>query len=89
MELLVFLLVGLIAGVLAKALMPGTANEPSGWILTILLGVVGAYIGGFIGRALFGVNTGNNLIIQIVFATIGAIAVIGLLRLFTGRRRAV
>ena len=85
MDLLVFLIVGLIAGVLAKAIMPGTSNEPSGWLLTILLGIVGAYVGGFLGRALFGVGA-NNFIWHVLLATVGAIVIIALLRLFTGRR---
>jgi len=86
-ELLWFLIVGLVAGVLAKAIMPGTSKEPSGWILTILLGVVGAFVGGYLARML-GFAAGN-LVMQIVFATLGAIVVIGLLRLFSGSRRAV
>lgn len=87
MDLLVFLIVGLLAGVLAKAIMPGTSNEPSGWILTILLGIAGAYVGGMIGNAL-GIGAGN-FIMKVVMAAVGAIVIIGLLRLFTGGRRAV
>jgi uncharacterized membrane protein YeaQ/YmgE (transglycosylase-associated protein family) len=85
MEFVWFLVVGLIAGIIAKAVMPGTSNEPSGWLLTILLGIVGAYVGGFIGRAIFGVEA-TNFIWQIVLAAVGAIVIIALLRLFTGRR---
>jgi len=89
MEFLVFLIVGLIAGALAKAIMPGRANEPSGWILTMLLGIAGAFVGGFIGRALGLYGGGSGFLMQIVMATVGAIVIIGLLRLFTGGRRAV
>jgi len=88
MEWLIFGLVGLIAGALAKAIMPGSSNEPSGWILTMLLGIVGAYVGGAIGNAL-NLYRGGGFIMQIVMATVGAIVIIGLLRLFTGGRRAV
>jgi uncharacterized membrane protein YeaQ/YmgE (transglycosylase-associated protein family) len=80
-----FLLVGLVAGVLAKAIMPGTSKEPSGWILTIVLGIVGAVVGGFIASA---IGIGGGLITQIIVATVGAILVIALLRLLTGGRRA-
>lgn len=87
MDFLIFLLVGLIAGALAKAVMPGSSKEPSGWILTMLLGIVGAYVGGMIGSMLNLYRSG--FIMQIVMATVGAIVIIGLLRLFTGGRRAV
>jgi len=85
MDWLVFLFVGLVAGLLAKAIMPGTAKEPSGWLLTILLGIAGAYVGGFLGRTLLNTSP-SNFLMNIVFATIGAIVIIGLMRLFTGRR---
>jgi len=88
MDLLIFLIVGLIAGVLAKAIMPGSAKEPGGWILTMILGVAGAFLGGFLGRALgLGGNAaGSFSFMGIVWSTIGAILIIALARLFTGRR---
>jgi Predicted membrane protein len=92
MEFLIFLLVGLIAGVLAKLIMPGAANEPGGWFMTMILGVVGAFLGGFIGRAMgFGGATaaGSFSLAGILWATIGAILVIAIMRLVTGSRRAV
>ena len=79
---LIFLFIGLVAGALAKAIMPGSRNEPSGWILTMVLGVVGAYVGSFLGIA-------GGLIMQVVAATLGAIIVIAVLRLITGNRAAV
>jgi uncharacterized membrane protein YeaQ/YmgE (transglycosylase-associated protein family) len=88
-DILIFLIVGLIAGVLAKAIMPGTANEPGGWLLTMVLGVAGAFLGGFIGRA-FGANSagaaGSFSFMGILWSVIGAIVIIALARLFTGRR---
>lgn len=87
MDLIVALIVGLVAGMLAKAIMPGTSNEPSGWILTIVLGIAGAFVGRFLLGTLFGIAAGNMLM-SIVFATIGAIVLIALMRLFTGRRAA-
>jgi len=88
---LIFLLVGLIAGALAKAIMPGSANEPGGWLMTMVLGVVGAFVGGFIGNALFGTGgaSGSFSLPGILMATVGAIVVIGIMRLVTGSRRAI
>lgn len=89
MEFLIFLLVGLIAGIIAKAVMPGRAGEPGGWLLTIVLGIAGAFLGGFLGRA-FGFGSagaaGTFSLAGILWAVIGAILIIALARLFTGRR---
>ena len=83
MHFLWFLLIGLAAGALAKAIMPGSRSEPSGWILTMVLGVAGAMLAGAVG---FG---GLGLIGSLVSATVGAIVIIGLFRLFTGGKKAV
>jgi uncharacterized membrane protein YeaQ/YmgE (transglycosylase-associated protein family) len=83
MDLLIFLLVGLFAGILAKALMPGAANEPGGWIMTIILGIAGAFVGGFLGR-MIGVGT-TNFVGSVLVAAVGAMVIIGLARLFTRR----
>jgi uncharacterized membrane protein YeaQ/YmgE (transglycosylase-associated protein family) len=90
MGFLIFLLVGLIAGALAKAITPGSANEPGGWFMTMVLGVVGAFIGGWISNLMgFGAASGSFSFGGIVMATIGAIVLIALLRLVTGTRRAI
>ena len=82
---------GLIAGLLAKAIMPGT--DPGGVIVTTLLGIVGAVIGGFIGRG-FGygqaADTAGQLsepgfLMSLVLAIVGAILVLSIYRLATGR----
>lgn len=52
MGFLAYLLLGLIAGAIAKAILPG--NQGGGWIATLLLGVVGAVLGGWLGGMLFG-----------------------------------
>jgi uncharacterized membrane protein YeaQ/YmgE (transglycosylase-associated protein family) len=77
MWLLISLIIGLVAGVLAKAIMPGTRNEPSGWLMTILLGVGGGFIGGLLGMG------SGNIVYQIIFSTIGAVILIALMRFFT------
>ncbi|MBV8856207.1 MAG: GlsB/YeaQ/YmgE family stress response membrane protein [Acidobacteria bacterium] len=75
---------GLIAGIIAKAIMPG--RDPGGAIVTILLGIAGSLVGGFIGRALFyhGDN-GPGTIISMVFAVIGAIILLAGYRLIRGQ----
>jgi uncharacterized membrane protein YeaQ/YmgE (transglycosylase-associated protein family) len=75
---------GLIAGVIAKAIMPG--RDPGGAIVTILLGIAGSLIGGFIGqRLLYGDGNGPGTIMSMVFAVIGAIILLAAYRLIRGR----
>ncbi|MBB4118031.1 MAG: GlsB/YeaQ/YmgE family stress response membrane protein [Mesonia hippocampi] len=50
MGFLSWIIFGFIAGLLAKAVMPG--KDPGGWVVTILIGIAGAFVGGFIGRSL-------------------------------------
>lgn len=54
MSFLAFLILGLIAGAIAKLILPG--RQGGGWFITLLLGVVGALLGGWIGSLLFGVG---------------------------------
>jgi len=91
MSFLIFLIVGLIAGALAKAITPGTSNEPGGWFMTMVLGVVGAFVGGFLGNLFFnaGAASGSFSIPGILMATVGAIVVIAIMRLVTGRQRTI
>jgi uncharacterized membrane protein YeaQ/YmgE (transglycosylase-associated protein family) len=70
MAIIGFLILGLIAGAIARLLVPG--RDPMGWLGTIVLGCVGALVGGFLGRALFGDNDGVGLI----GAVIGSIIVL-------------
>jgi uncharacterized membrane protein YeaQ/YmgE (transglycosylase-associated protein family) len=87
MGILSWIIVGAIAGVLAKWIMPG--KDPGGIIVTILIGIVGAVIGGFlVGLFVAGdVLTGIN-ITTIVVATLGAILLLVIYRLIIGRRGA-
>ena len=84
MGILTWILVGLIAGILAKIAMPGP--DPGGIILTIVIGIVGALIGGFVvNRLLGGPNvTGFNLP-SILVATLGDIILLAVYRLITRR----
>ena len=84
MGIIAYIIVGLIAGFLAKMIMPGTRDEPSGFLGTMLLGIVGAVVGGwtwniFLNRpGATGVDAGSILV-----AFVGSCIVIGLLRLFS------
>jgi uncharacterized membrane protein YeaQ/YmgE (transglycosylase-associated protein family) len=83
MAILGWIVFGLIVGIVAKLLMPG--RDPGGFIVTMLLGVVGAMIGGFIGRAMgfYGPNQGAGFLMSVL----GAILVLFVYRRMT--RRAV
>ncbi len=84
MGIIAWIVVGLIAGALAKLIMPG--DDPGGIIVTILLGIVGAFVGGFVDNLLGGAGvTGFNLW-SIVVATIGAIILLAIYRLVAARR---
>jgi uncharacterized membrane protein YeaQ/YmgE (transglycosylase-associated protein family) len=75
---------GLIAGAIAKLLMPG--RDPGGFVVTILLGIGGAVVGGFIGRAIWGSTGANDWSIgSFVLAIAGAILLLFLYRMFVGR----
>jgi uncharacterized membrane protein YeaQ/YmgE (transglycosylase-associated protein family) len=77
------LIIGLIVGAIAKLLMPG--RDPGGFIVTMLLGVAGALLAGFLGRALgWYTNPGEGP--GIIASIIGALVLLFLYRLFTGRR---
>ena len=72
MSILGWILFGLIVGIVAKLIMPGP--DPGGMIVTILLGIVGALIGGFFGRMLGWYGEGDP--VGFIMAVIGAIVVL-------------
>ena len=74
------IVVGLIAGVLAKWIMPGP--DPGGIIVTILIGIAGALVGGYLARL---VGIGGGPIMSIIIATLGAILLLVIYRLITRR----
>jgi uncharacterized membrane protein YeaQ/YmgE (transglycosylase-associated protein family) len=82
--LIFWIIVGLIAGALAKFIMPG--DDPGGFIITILLGVAGAIVGGFLA-SLIGIG-GGGTIWTIIIATIGAIILLAIYRAVAGGRAA-
>jgi len=89
--ILAWIIMGLLAGLIAKALMPG--RDPGGAIITTLLGIVGAVIGGFIGQAFgygrtvdsVGQLSEPGFLMSLVLAVIGAIIVLAVYRLIKGR----
>jgi len=86
MGLLVTLIVGLIVGALAKLFMPG--RDPGGIIITILLGIAGSVVAGFLGRAVgWYRDPGSGP--GIIASVIGAMILLALYRLAVGRRRLI
>jgi uncharacterized membrane protein YeaQ/YmgE (transglycosylase-associated protein family) len=68
------IIIGFIAGVIAKFIMPGSSNEPSGFILTTILGIVGAFVAGYLGQALGWYAPGEGA--GLIGAIVGAIIVL-------------
>jgi len=77
MGIIGWIVFGLIVGAVAKLLMPG--RDPGGWIITIVLGIAGALVGGWLGRALgwYGPNDAAGFLMALV----GALVLLGLYRL--------
>ena len=82
---LVIIVLGLVAGAIAKLITPG--RDPGGCIVTLLLGIAGAFLGTWLGRlaGLYGPNDSAGLI----GAVIGAVIILLVYRLIAGRRRRV
>ena len=80
-SLLWTLIVGLVVGAIAKFLMPG--KDPGGILITMVLGVVGAFIGTYAGRFL---GLGETYQAGFLMSIVGAIVVLGIYRLIVGRR---
>ena len=85
MGILGWILFGLVVGALAKLVMPG--RDPGGIIVTMLLGIAGAVLGGFIGRAMGFYGEGEAA--GFVMSFLGAVALLAIYRVMIGRRRRV
>ncbi len=84
MGVLSWIVLGLIAGVLSKIIMPG--RDPGGMIVTILIGIAGAFVGGWIGTQM-GIASFDGFSLKgIVIATCGALVLLIIYRLITYRR---
>ena len=89
MGIIAFIILGLLAGIIAKALLPG--DDPGGFIVTAIIGIVGALLGGFIAGALFDADPLDEFfdISTWLTAIVGAIVLLVIYRAVTGRRGAV
>ncbi len=83
MEIVTMLVIGLIVGIIAKFLMPG--DDPGGIIVTILLGIAGSFVAGYIGRTAGWYNTGEP--VSFIASIVGAIVLLLLYRVIFRRRR--
>ena len=86
MGILWTIIIGFIAGVIAKFIMPGD-NEPAGFILTTILGIVGAFVATYLGQALGWYRPGEGA--GLVGAVVGAVIVLLVYGMVAGRRRVV
>lgn len=89
-SLISWIVFGLIAGVIAKLLMPG--KDPGGCVVTILLGIAGAVVGGFLAHVLnVAGKTGQfgdrGFLIRLAFSVIGAIVLLAIYRLIANKRQ--
>ncbi len=83
LDLIGMLVIGFLAGLIARALMPG--RDPGGCIVTILLGIGGALLAGYLGRALGWYGPGDAP--GFIAAVLGAVLILFIYRLVIGRRR--
>jgi uncharacterized membrane protein YeaQ/YmgE (transglycosylase-associated protein family) len=86
MSILWTIIIGFVAGVIAKFIMPGE-NEPTGFVLTAILGIVGAFVATFLGQALGWYRPGEGA--GLIGAVVGAIIVLVVYGMIAGRRRPV
>ncbi|GAB2472528.1 GlsB/YeaQ/YmgE family stress response membrane protein [Luteococcus sediminum] len=83
MGIIAWIVFGLIAGAIAKAIMPGT--QGGGFIMTTILGIVGALVGGFLGSAILGKSVSGFNIGSMLIAVVGALIVLGIWGWVQGR----
>ncbi|BDZ48044.1 membrane protein [Frondihabitans sucicola] len=83
MGVISFLIFGLVAGIVARLILPG--KQPGGWIATLILGVIGAFLGGFIGSLIFHADFGTWSLANFILSVVGAIIVLVIYGAITGR----
>lgn len=86
MGIIGWIVLGLLAGIIAKAIFPG--NDPGGFIVTTIIGIVGAILGGFLGKVIFGVDSLDSFfdISTWITAIVGALILLAIYRVVTGNR---
>lgn len=82
------IIIGFIAGLIAKFIMPGP-NEPSGFIMTTILGIVGAFVATIIGQAIGWYGANDGAAGHLVASVVGAIVVLAVWGFIVGRRTPV
>jgi uncharacterized membrane protein YeaQ/YmgE (transglycosylase-associated protein family) len=82
-----WILIGLIMGAIARSILPGKAR--GGWLITLVIGVLGALLGGWLGGELFGVRTNESFfsLTTWLWAFIGSLLVLAIWGAVTGRKR--
>lgn len=83
MSIIWTIIIGFVAGVIAKLITPGD-NEPAGFILTTILGIIGAFVATYLGQAVGWYRAGEGA--ELIGAVVGAIIVLVIWGAFTGRR---
>jgi len=86
MSIIWTIIIGFLVGVFAKFIMPGD-NEPSGFIMTTILGIVGSFVASYLGQALGWYQAGEGA--GFIGAVVGAIIVLLIYGFFAGKRRVV
>ena len=81
MGILTWIIFGLIAGAIAKALHPG--NDPGGWIVTIIIGILGSMLGGWIGSMIFGADVTGFNFSSFLVAIGGSVLLLAIYRMVT------
>lgn len=80
-----YIVIGLLGGAIAKAILPG--EQGGGWVATMVLGIVGALVGGFLGGALLGVNYSDIFSIKgLIFSVVGALLILFIYGLVTKKK---
>lgn len=80
-----YIIVGLIVGALARLILPG--RDPMGWLATILLGIAGAVVGGYVGRLIIDRPAGSSIFdTSFIFSLLGAILLLWLWRMIQSKR---
>jgi uncharacterized membrane protein YeaQ/YmgE (transglycosylase-associated protein family) len=86
MSIIWTIIIGFLAGLVAKFIMPGS-NEPSGFIMTTILGIVGAFVASYLGQALGWYKAGEGA--GFIGAVVGAIILLLIYGFVAGKRRAI
>ncbi|MFB4419733.1 GlsB/YeaQ/YmgE family stress response membrane protein [Streptomyces sp. QL37] len=87
MGIIAWIFIGLLAGLIAKALMPG--KDPGGIIITMLIGIAGGLLGGWLGKVIFGIDSIDGFfdLSTWIAAIVGSLILLLLYRVISGNRR--